>query len=292
VGKIQYFATLYMAKILFDIAVAHEPAEWLNCHLVMEISPQFFSYAIVNRDKKLLQLRFYELDARNNHELAEELSGIIGTDGILKAGTGKKTFVYNFPESQLIPEKYFNADAGKELIELLYGDLNKGITLSERIQGSSQYNVFRVPAEVHSLFQRSFATGKYWHYYSLWMQYGNKQPSERTAYLSVMFYPNHILVGAVKDKQLHLLQSFAYEAAEDVGYYLLNICGQFELSPGNTPVILSGMIDVSSALYTEIFKYFGQVELEGFPGTNMEPALQDYPAHFFSPLLKLAICVS
>ncbi len=170
--------------------------------------------------------------------------------------------------------------------------MSKGITLSEKIPGSEQYNVFRVPAEVHGLLQRSFANGKYWHYYSLWIQYGQKQLNERAAYLSVMFYPNHILAGVVKNKQLHLLQSYAYEAAEDVGYYLLNICGQFQLSPADTPVILSGMIDVSSVLYTGIFKYFGQVELEDFPGKEREPALQEYPAHFFSPLLKLAICVS
>ncbi len=99
-----------MAKILFDIVVAHEPAEWLHCHLVMEISPHIFSYAVVSHEKKLLQLRFYELDARNNHELAEELGGIIGADSILKADTEKKTFVYNFPESQLVPEEYFNAN--------------------------------------------------------------------------------------------------------------------------------------------------------------------------------------
>ncbi|MEO5595494.1 MAG: DUF3822 family protein [Chitinophagaceae bacterium] len=281
-----------MAKILFDIAVAHEPADWLNCHLVMEVSPHIFSYAILNREKKLLQLRFYELYARNNHELAQELGEVITADSTLKTGIEKKTFIYNFPESQLVPEKYFNADAGRDLIELIHGDLNKGITLSERIQGSPQYNVFRVPAEVHSLLQRNFANSKYWHYYSLWMQYRQKQTGDRAAYLSVMFYPNHLLVAAVKDKQLHLLQSYAYETAEDAGYYLLNICGQLQLSPEEIPVLLSGMIDVSSALYTEIFKYFGQVELEGFPDTNMEPALQDYPAHFFSSLLKLAICVS
>ena len=191
-----------------------------------------------------------------------------------------------------MPEQYFDAAAGKELIELLHGDFNKGITLTERIQGLPQYNVFRVPAEVHSLFQQSFVNGKYWHYYSVWMQYGQQRADERTNWLSVMFYPNHILVAVMIDRQLNLLQRYAYEAAEDVGYYLLNICEQFQLPPTDTPVVLSGMIDVSSALFTEIFKYFGQVELEAFHGITPETALQDYPAHFFSPLLKLAICVS
>jgi len=278
-----------MAKILFDIPVAHEPSDWTDTHLVMEVSPHIFSYAILGREKKILQLRFYEMDARNNQELTEELRGIIVADEMLKAGIQKETFVYNFPESQLVPEKYFNENAGKNLIELLHGDFNKGITLNERIEGRPQYNVFRVPAGVHNLLQENFANGQYWHYYSLWIQYAQKQPDDRADRLSVMFYPNHILVAAVKDKELHLLQSYEYQAAEDVGYYLLNICGQLQLSPEDTPVILSGMIDISSALYTEIFKYFGRVEMEEFPGTK--PA-EDYPAHFFLPLMKLALCVS
>ncbi|MEO6316220.1 MAG: DUF3822 family protein [Chitinophagaceae bacterium] len=281
-----------MAKILFDIAAAHEPADWLHCHLVMEIGRQGFSYALVNRDARLLQLRFYQLDARDNHELTEELTGIISTDSLLKTNAGKTTFVYNFPESQLVPEQYFDAETGKDLIDLFYGDLIKGITLIERIQGAACYNVFRVPDEIHSLFQRNFASGKHWHYYSLWMQSWKNQLAERANCLSVVFYPNRMLVAVVKDNDLHLVQSYAYEAAEDVGYYLLNICGQLQLLPATIPVIVSGMIDVSSVLYTEIFKYFGHIELEGFAGTETAPALAEYPAHFFSPLLKLAACVS
>jgi hypothetical protein len=246
----------------------------------------------MNRDKKLLQLRFYELDAHDNHELAEEVAGIIRTDGILKTGAEKKTIIYNFPESQLVPEKYFRMDAGPALIELLHGDLNKGITLSERIQGCDQYNVYQVPAEIHGLLQRSFANSKYWHYYSVWMALQQKQAGEPATCLSVLFYPNRILVSAVKNKQLQLLQNYVYEAAEDVAYYLLNICRQLQLPPGSTPVVLSGMIDVSSVLYTEIFKYFGQLSLEAFPGAAAIPVLDEYPAHFFSPLLKLATCVS
>lgn len=281
-----------MAKTLFDIAVVQPPDESPDSHLVMEISARIFSYALADSDKKLQHLRFYELDARNNQELAEELRGILTADTMLQTNRARKTFVYNFPESNLVPENYFDAAAGKEFIELFYGDLNKGITLSERIPGLPEYNVFRVPAEVHSLLQRSFTNSKYWHYYSLWMQQEQKEPVRHSTYLTVIFYPNRLLVAAVKDKQLHLLQSYSYEAAEDVGYYLLNICGQLQLAAADTPVVVSGMIDVSSVLYTEICKYFMVVELEDATEIIQSPALRDYPPHFFSPLLKLAACVS
>jgi Protein of unknown function (DUF3822) len=281
-----------MAKILFDIVVAHESEGWLHCHLVMEISRHIFSYAIMDQNKKLVQLRFYELDTRDNHELTEELAGIISADGILTTEMEKKTFIYNFPESQLVPEKYFRTDTGAALIELLHGDLNNGITLSEKIQGRHQYNVYQVPAEIHGLLQQNFTNSRYWHYYSVWMALEQEHANDPATCLSVLFYPNRILVSAVNNKELQLLQSYGYEAAEDVAYYLLNICMQLHLSPEDTPVILSGMIDVSSVLYTVIFKYFGRLSLETFPAAATIPGLDEYPAHFFSPLLKLATCVS
>ena len=280
-----------MAKILFDIA-AQEPAGLPEGHLLIEISPHIFSYAAIDKDKKLLQLRFYELDGHDSHDVAGEVAGIINSDDFLKNPTVRKILVYNFPESQLVPEACFDTVNSKDMVNLLHGDLNQGIVLTEKIEGRQQYNVYQVPAEIHRLLQNNFAGSKYWHYYSLWIMLKEEQVAPPDNFISVLFYPNRILVNAVKDRQLHLLQSYVYEAAEDAGYHLLNICLQLELSPETTPIVLSGMIDSASALYTEIYKYFGQVSLETFPEASSIAALEEYPPHFFSPLLKLALCVS
>lgn len=282
-----------MAKILFDISVLQEPADDKQGHLVMEVGLRSFSYAAVDAGGNLLHLRVYEMDALSVADWCNEWNALFKADDWLKHGPEKKTVVYNLPESQMVPESFYEENAGRNMIELFHGDLNKGITLSERIAGQSHYNVFRVPAALHNLLQTSFADSQYHHFYSLWLQQNNKAGQQYADYISAVFYPNRILAGVVKNNQLQLVQSFVYEAAEDAGYYLLNICSQLQLPPAETPLLLSGMIDVSSVLYTEIFKYFGQAALEDFavPATAA-PALQDFPSHFFSPLLKLALCVS
>jgi hypothetical protein len=279
-----------MAKILFDIA-AQEATGLQDGHLLIEISPHIFSYAAIDKDKNLLHLRFYELDTHGNRDLAAEIGDIINNDDLLNAPAAGKTLVYNFPESQLIPEACFHSDNSKDMAGLLHGDFNQGIILNEKITGTQQYNLYQVPAALHNLLQRSFTGSDYWHYYSLWISL-KQQAAQPDSFISVLFYPNRILVHAVKNQQLYLLQSYVFEAAEDAGYYLLNICLQLELSPETTPILLSGMIDGSSALYTEIHKYFGQPSLEAFPGASSIAALEEYPAHFFSPLLNLALCVS
>jgi hypothetical protein len=281
-----------MAKIIFDISDNAETIDWQRCYLVMEASRQIFSFTVLNAAKQAVIIRFYELFAENDRDLALELEEIMNEDASLKEKMKERVVIYNFPESHLVPEKYFNINTNRELIEILHGDLSKGIVLSEKILGTNQYNVFRVPADTHSLFQKRFANGKYWHYYSLWMECGQKLANQPADYISVLFYPNRMLVAAIEDKQLHIIQSINYEVAEDVAYYLLNICQQLDMAPSKVPLKLAGMIDQSSALYTEIFKYFGNTSLDGTPDASTIAGFEDYPAHFFSPLLKLAACVS
>jgi Protein of unknown function (DUF3822) len=292
VTKIYYFAALkIMAKILFDIP-AEEQVDWQYCHLVMEISQHIFSYVVMNEEKEAICIRVYETDVPDYRELAAELEEIIFEDEILKKKGVPAIVMYNFPECQLVPANYFQSNTAGELIELLYGDLNHGIILNEKINDFDKYNVFRVPLEVHHLFQRVFVNGKYWHYYSVWLQCMQQAPEAAAEYISVLFYPNRILVACLKNNQPQLLQSFLYEVVEDVAYYLLNICDQLNFSPATTLVKLSGMIDESSALYSEIYKYFGQTSLDVFPVVSPAAGFDEYPPHFFSPLLKLAACVS
>ncbi len=281
-----------MAKTLFDISASEDAIDWQHCRLIMEVGQHIFSYAVINGNKRVLRMRVHELEAANGRELMDMLEEIVVADEVLKEKMKESVVIYNFPESHLVPERYFNINITAGLIDMMHGDLNKGVILSEKIAGCGQYNVFRVPSDIHGLFQRHFARGKYWHYYSLWMECRQKQLGQRDDYLTVIFYPRRILVAVIRNKDIQLFQSFEYEAAEDVAYYLLNLCSQFELLPESVPVRMSGMIDDSSTLYNEILKYFAQTELEAFSPATAVPALEEYPAHFFSPLLKLATCVS
>ena len=281
-----------MPKTLFDISATDEPIDWQHCRLIMEVGQHIFSYAVLNANKRLLRMRFHELDAPNGRELREMLEEIVTGDEALREKVKESVVIYNFPESHLVPEKYFNINITAGLVELMYGDLNKGVILSEKVSGYDQYNVFRVPSDIHGMFQRHFARGKYWHYYSLWMECRQKQSGQREDGLSVIFYPRRVLVALTSNKAIQLFQSFDYEVAEDVAYYLLNICRQFDKTPETIPVKMSGMIDEESTLCNEIMKYFGQATLEPFAPATAVTALQDYPSHFFSPLLKLATCVS
>ena len=55
---------------------------------------------------------------------------------------------------------------------------------------------------------------------------------------------------------------------------------------------LSGMIDEYSLLYTELYKYFLLLVFDELPAQYQYPEeLNKYPAHYFSHLFAVALCV-
>ena len=67
---------------------------------------------------------------------------------------------------------------------------------------------------------------------------------------------------------------------------------QFNIDPAHITLHISGLIDTQSALYSELIKYFEKVHYEGIPSNyETDGILEEYPTHYFSPLLKMSLCV-
>jgi hypothetical protein len=280
-----------MAKILFDIVAEGNPNYWQQYHLTIEIGCYNLLYVVIDEAKELVRLRHYELEISSNTTLLEELQQIQTIDTILAETYKTVTLVYNFPDNQLVPDAYFNASLHASMQELMHGDLQKATQLSERIQGYKLYNIFNVPSAVHQFFKTRFKEPQYYHYYTLWLQCCQAQLLLSEERIEIVFYPTFIVLAAIKNKQLQLVQQFAYQKAEDVAYHLLNISQQLSLSPTTTLISMSGTLVAASPMYTEIQKYFAHASLDAYMPINTTTALRKYPPHFFSPILKLAACV-
>jgi len=283
-----------MYKILFDIDSSRvSSTDWLKNKLVLELSEQHFHYVVTDSKDELVKLKYYRLDATNQHELTETLEQIMNHEPCFKESLKDVVVIYHFPENILVPEIYFSSVHNEPMMELVNGDLKKGTILSERIQGQEIYNVFRVPTSIHKLLQQKFTNGKYWHYYSLHAEAIHKAHDTLKDSLWVSFYTHHMIVVAFAEQQLQLIQSFEYQHAEDAAYYLLSVCTQYGLSPLEIPLHVEGMIDRDSAMFRELEKYFQTIEtMELNSIAETDGALRDFPSHFFSPLLKLLPCVS
>ncbi|HCL83320.1 MAG TPA: hypothetical protein DIC22_05055 [Chitinophagaceae bacterium] len=271
---------------------AEDPGQF---RLLIEVGACSLIFVLLNvRGMRPAVIRVFQWPQVDTREPESILRGILENDAVLSRFKASEVFlVYNFPESNLVPEKYFSADMTRPVTDLIYGNLSQNLVLDEKIPWFEFHNVYRVPARIHFLMQEKFQEARYWHFYSLQLKcYKMFTAKEEAAFMKVFFYPDKMVLMVSRSGQLQLIQHFNYQDSKDVLYNLLNCCHQLNLSREELVLELSGMIERKSALYEDLELYFLNIRFESMDDSiRLTDELMQFPNHFFSSLLKMAICV-
>jgi hypothetical protein len=283
-----------MLKPAFQIQVSDiKDTDLLQSRLLVEVNPHSFSYVLLNqRNMSPLVVKYFQLDHSKERPLTEVLREILEEDEFLRRPVKETLLVYNFPESSLVPEPLFSMDTNKEMIDIIHGNLHKGLILTEKIPWWELFNVYRISPDLHHLLQNQFTAGKYWHYYSLLLKsYKMFDSVDDQDSLKVIFYSDKMVALAIKKGVVHLMQTFHYQDTKDVAYHLLNCCHQLGLNQEEVRLLVGGLIDRQSALSTELHKYFLQITFEEIDESiKVTDELKELPLHYFSSILKMAVC--
>ena len=283
-----------MLKPAFQIEVPDISDEDLShCRLFVEVNAHSFTYTLLNqRNMGPLVVKYFQLDQGKDRRLTETLREILENDPLLKRQVKETLLVYNFPEASLVPEPLFSMDTNKEIIDIVHGNLQKGLVLSEKIPWWELFNVYRISPDVHHLLQQSFTAGKYWHFYSLLLKsYKMFDSSSPEDCIKVIFYSDKMVALVIREGKVHLAQTFPYQDTKDVAYHLLNCCRQLGLNQEEVRILVGGLIDKQSALSTELHKYFIRVQFEEIDESiKVTDELKELPLHYFSSILKMAVC--
>jgi len=299
-GNLQSFVVLLhnlmltMHKPAFTIeASGISDEDLLQCRLLVEVNPNAFTYVLLNqRNMSPLVVKYFQLEHNKENPLTDLLQDILDGDELLKRPVKETLLVYNFPESSLVPEAVFTMDTNREIIDTLHGNLQKGLILTEKIPWWELFNVYRVSPDLHQLLQQNFSAGKYWHYYSLLLKsYKMFDSTDNETCIKVIFYSDKMVALAVRDGQPVLIQTFHYHDTKDVAYHLLNCCNQLGLDQEGVRLLVGGLIDRQSALSTELHKYFLKIQFEEIDESiKVTDELKELPLHYFSSILKMAVC--
>jgi hypothetical protein len=283
-----------MVKPAFQIETSGITAdELLQSRLLVEVNPNSFTYVLLNqRNMSPLAVKYFQLEHSRDKLLMEALQEILSEDDLLKCPVKETLVVYNFPESSLVPEPLFSMETNKELTDIVHGNLQKGLILTEKVPWWELYNVYRISPDLHQLLQQQFTAGKYWHYYSLLLKsFKMFDTAVESDCMKVIFYTDKMIVLVLKNGKVQLMQTFLYQDAKDVAYHLLNCCHQLGLNQEEVLLLVGGLIDKQSALSTELYKYFLQVTFEEIDESiKVTDELKELPLHYFSSILKMAVC--
>ena len=283
-----------MQKPAFQIQVSDiSDDELLQSRLLVEVNPNAFTYVLLNqRNMSPLAVKYFQLEHSKDRPLTEALRDILEADEFLKRPVKETLLVYNFPESSLVPESLFTMDTNRDIIDTIHGNLNKGLILTEKIPWWELFNVYRISPDIHHLLQHQFTAGKYWHYYSLMLKtYKMFDSTDPADCIKVIFYADKMVALIVRNGKVHLVQTFLYQDTKDVAYHLLNCCRQLGISQEEVRLLVGGLIDRQSALSTELHKYFLKISFEEIDESiRITDELKELPLHYFSSILKMAVC--
>ncbi len=278
----------------FDIAGRDlSMVDWMSCRLVVEVSNHYLYYIVLEGQDSFVALKYYSFIINNNFELTSALEGIYRDDEVLRHKMKEQVVIYNSPENCLVPQKHFDGTLNKNIIEMLHGDLHKGMILSEKVYGWNLFNVYRIPPEMHDFFENNFPGTKYYHYYSLWLECRYRDENNTADRVTVIFYPNEIVAIVFAGGQLQVIQCIKFQTVEDIAWQLLNMYAIYHLDQQQTPLVVGGMVDLESAMFDVLLRYFAVIETDLLPA-QLQGAdyFKSFPPHFFAPFIKLAVCVS
>jgi len=266
-------------KTLFDIRSDKEPGA--EHSLLLEIGKDYCSYATWHKPTHTIdQLQFISFSETESEEhLPNILSAINGNDF-------HSVFVCSaMPQSILVPNKFFNNDY--EALDTIYNQPAQEY-FNDRIAEWQLVNVYSLPKTTHHQLQERFPAAQFIHAYTPAIKVYNGYVADNQ--LSVHFTPHYFRVLLKKDSALQLAQTYYYASPLDVVYYLLKICYEFELDQSAVFVILSGLVEKESNLYTELEQYFVNIHFAHPPEFTLPE--NQLPHHFFTSLYNLATCVS
>ena len=256
--------------------------------LYIKIKPHGLSYIILENNV-CTALAIYHFKPGTTDEMAAGfIHEVTAEQPILLQKFNKVFVIYGYAQAVLVPHRFFTGNDNKAMLDLVFGDSRESVISTDFMYQHSIHNVYSVPAIIHSVMLRYFASATFTHLFSLLPQVINGGGT----HLYCIFNEGQLTLLLQKEGKLQAMQNYSYKTPDDAAYQLLNLCRSFETDINSTTVHLSGMIDAASSLYAELYKYFGNLFFEALPEEFEYPEkINKYPSHYFSHLFAIAKCV-
>ena len=270
-------------KIAFKIepSVSNDVA----LHLLVEVGDEDISFLIFSKSPFTVEgLYSFSLDKNTfPTTFSNEVERFLEQSNSLSGNMFSSINIfYNFSTSTLIPLKYFKEEEKEEILAQLFVSDKMRSAFEESCRDSEIKNVYSVPTAIQNTILQKFPSAKWAHSSSFQINKNNA-----TA-LQCIVYSASIKIILFKEGQLQIVQYFDYINPTDVCYHLLNVAERFEVAPASIQLILSGMIDVDSTLYQDIYKYFLHINFATTTDTLVAEGFKGLPSHFYHHLTALA----
>jgi hypothetical protein len=276
------FAKMNNKNSLLLVDPEFDPQAASDCTLLIKITTDSFSYAVLN--KKINQLLVI-FDYQECNEVMTDLSNRFHTDPYLSLGFKETKIAAHTPNSLSIPDDLYQEDHIDS-----YRNCFKTEVADVYTQSVPAYGLQLVFA------QESFAASQ------LDTLFPAAKKNEHTAaalaltqalegdVLLLDFTVSSCNIVFQKAGQLIFNNYFETEDSGEFNYYLVVLIKQLSIDPATTTVYLSGIIHDNDSKYACVQQYFNRLQfLTPFKDAPYE-LLENMPLHYYNSLLAIDLC--
>ncbi len=261
-----------------------DPKRAPQCNLLLRITNDSFSYAIINQDTKSLEAVF---DEQACEDIEQTLKTKIKNDPYLNYKYQAVKIAVSTANSVTVPNELYQAKD-------LYAYTSFFTTTAAKtlhVKTNTDFNftsVFSLQQKMEDELDNHFKTASKHDQSATLLNLARKIENG----LLLDFTALSFTAVQVKDGKLAFKNSFEIESAEEFNYYLLLLLKQLNLDFDKIPLHVSGIIHENDVFHDVLQKYFKKIKFSLPQNEEIDcTILEDMPAYYYSSLLAIDLCV-
>lgn len=262
-----------------------DPATAPDCNLLLKITADSFSYAVIDKSSRQLKAVF---DHQECEDVSTDLLLALKNDSYLRLPYKEiKVSVYT-PNAITIPNEFF--DPGQlDNYANFFAEEQSNILYTRPFAKFGFTSVFNLQQFTEDLLDTHLVNAARFEQNAPVLTLGSS--AEGTS-LILDFTVGSFNALLLNGDQLIFQNSFQMENPEEFNYYLLLLKQELAINTADTHVLISGIIHDEDGYYLCLQKYFSDIRFNLPPAGDIDHTiLDDMPAHYYSSLLALDLCV-
>lgn len=255
-----------------------------DCNLLLRITKDSFSYAIINQDSKSLKAIY---DQQESNDIVQTLKDNIKNDPYLKYPFKEVKIAVSSDNCVNIPNEFYNFNELNAYTNFFSTEPSKKL----HIKSNAHFNfttVFNLQQGIEEALDTNFLKASKLDQHAPVLALATQLQDGLLLDFTALSF-TAVLVNAGK---LIFKNSFEIENAEEFNYYLLLLVKKLEITPLLTEVYVSGIINENDKNHHVIKKYFQLIQFNLPQNKEIECViLEDMPAYYYSSLLAIDLCV-
>lgn len=265
---------------LFEFSAANSVSP--DTILGLQFGKSHVAYALKNRNTQQLAALGYVQIGQWDKSVFETF--ITSIENLLHPQQ-QVEIAYDLADLSMLPVAGFDEKKLQALHQSMYPFEGPAVFKTETMAEWQLCLGYPVPASLYRGCESFFPKARVRHAFKLALDSAGQSGAQGKLLVDVGIETFRVIV--LKNNRLQFFQNFTYESPADVLYYLLSVCEAQLVSPAETELVLTGLLEKDSALYRELWQYFTHVACRE---ATFEASHFSYPAHFFTTLNDLLLC--